>query len=120
MFALLQQWDSPNCPDNRTSCYDEVDLSLCFGDSAIFYGIVALFMVLAAVLFLCESGIRPRIHVGLLHIAKIVSPSYRGFSAWNVACKQAIVHVWLLLCAIRLSQLRQAALVISLPILVYV
>ncbi|XP_064405659.1 multidrug resistance-associated protein 1-like [Halichondria panicea] len=65
-------WHGPNCPDNRTSCYDEVDLSLCFGDSAIFYGIVALFMVLAAVLFLCESGIRPRIHVGLLHIAKIL------------------------------------------------
>ncbi|XP_064405656.1 multidrug resistance-associated protein 1-like [Halichondria panicea] len=71
-------WDGPNCPDNRTSCYDEVDLSLCFEDSAIFYGIVALFLFLAVFWFIsaipvvCGSQTRPSIPIGLLHVAKLL------------------------------------------------
>ncbi len=73
------QWDGPNCPGNRTSCYDEVDLSLCFEDSAIFYGIVAFFLLLAVFWFIsaipvvCGSQTRPRIPLGVLHVAKLVS-----------------------------------------------
>ena len=69
----MPQWNGPKCPANRTHCYDEVDLSLCFEDSAILYGIVGLFWLLAAILFLCGNGIRPRLPVSLLHTAKIVS-----------------------------------------------
>ncbi len=79
ILLLIPQWDGPNCPDNRTSCYDEVDLSLCFEDSAIFYGIVALFLFLAVFWFIsaipvvCGSQTRPSIPIGLLHVAKLVS-----------------------------------------------
>ena len=36
---------------NTTSCHDEVDLSLCFEDTAILYGICAAFMILAGFYF---------------------------------------------------------------------
>ncbi len=88
------QWDGPNCPGNRTSCYDEVDLSLCFEDSAIFYGIVAFFLFLAVFWFIsaipvvCGSQTRPRIPLGVLHVTKLVSrvPLFKVAHVLDIVC----------------------------------
>ena len=74
------QWTGPKCPANRTQCYDEVDLSLCFEDSAILYGIVGLLSLLAAaqlgVAFFGNGKNGHRMSVNILHVAKLVSPEH--------------------------------------------
>ena len=58
---------------NVTNCYDEVDLSLCFEDTAILYMICAIFWVLAGFSFVCiTNNTRPSLKVGILHVAKLV------------------------------------------------
>jgi len=62
-------------PSNAThcSCHDEVDLSVCFEDSAVLYGIFILFWFLAGLEFLLgRSNIKPKINFNLLHAAKLV------------------------------------------------
>jgi len=62
-------------PSNTThcSCHDEVDLSICFEDSAVLYGIFILFWFLAGLEFLLgRSNGKPKIHFNLLHAAKLV------------------------------------------------
>ena len=49
-----------------------MDLPLCFEDTAILYGICAIFWVLAAFSFVCGNGLKDRLSVGLLHCLKLV------------------------------------------------
>ena len=62
--------------NTTTSCHDGVDLSLCFQDTAILYGICAAFMVLAGVFFFCGSDLlhKRNRHPGfwLFYIIKLV------------------------------------------------
>ena len=65
---------SPYFPKNFScSGHDHVDLSLCFEDTAILYGICALFWILAGFKFLCGNNVKPSIRFNLLHMAKLVS-----------------------------------------------
>ena len=51
-----------------------VDLSLCFEDTAILYGICVTFCVLAGFSFFCSdrNGARPSLTIGILLAAKVV------------------------------------------------
>ena len=56
-----------------TSCYDEVDFSLCFEDTAILYGICTTFWVLAGFSFFrANPGLRPGLEFGPFHASKLV------------------------------------------------
>ena len=77
-FSTLQRREnycsSPYFPKNFScSGHDHVDLSLCFEDTAILYGICALFWILAGFKFLCGNNVKPSIRFNLLHMAKLVS-----------------------------------------------
>lgn len=55
--------------------HDSVDLTLCFEDTAILFGICAIFWILTAIGFLIGGSNKPSIPRGWLNIAKIVSKS---------------------------------------------
>ena len=57
----------------NASCYDEVDFSLCFEDTAILYGICTTFWVLAGFSFFRGNGFKPGLDFGVLHAIKLVS-----------------------------------------------
>ena len=60
---------------NLTNCHDGVDLPLCFEDTAILYGICAVFLVLAACSFMCGNSLKAKLTIGLLHSIKLVGTS---------------------------------------------
>ena len=70
---------------NTTSCHDEVDLSLCFQDSVILYGICAVFMMLAGLYFLFGNNHQRNGCPGfwLLYTVKLV----------RAACTYCIVYI---------------------------
>ena len=72
-----------------TSCHDEVDLSLCFEDTAVLYAICAIFWFLAGVSFLQynSNGVRPRLTFGVLYAAKLV------ITAVLYICNVSILHI---------------------------
>ncbi len=81
-YYLSMQWrteaDSCLYPDhastalNFTSCHDGVDLPLCFEDTAILYGICAVFLIVAGFSFCCGSSRKARLPFGPLHALKLV------------------------------------------------
>ena len=58
--------------NGSTSCHDEVDLSLCFEDTAVLYGICLTFWVLAGLSFFRGNGLRPKLNFRPLHASKLV------------------------------------------------
>ena len=59
----------------NASCHDEVDFSLCFEDTAIFYGICTTFWVLAGFSFFRgNQGLKPPLNLGPLYASKLVCP----------------------------------------------
>ena len=61
---------------NQT-CHDEVDLTLCFQDTVILYGICVMFLVLALLeCVVTKRNRRPSVQFSVLNVTKIVSSVY--------------------------------------------
>lgn len=66
----------PGKPGNGSSgaiWHDRVDITLCFQDTAVLFGICAVFWLLTAINFIFGNSSKPSIPRGWLNIAKIVS-----------------------------------------------
>lgn len=67
-----------NIPGSNTSCgpedcaHDEVDLTLCFEDTAILYSISAVFCLFAALEFLVSNKRGQRTPFGCVHLFRLV------------------------------------------------
>lgn len=71
-LSIVSQDDSSSKASSQS--HDEVDLTLCFEDTAILYSICALFYLLAALEFLCSNHKHvQRTPLGYLHLLKLVS-----------------------------------------------
>ena len=86
MLLYFSQWTdgSTSCtfesaPVTNASCHDKVDLSLCFEDTAILFGICAVFWVLAGLTCCHRNSIKPSLDFGFLHAIKLVCQ----YSAWH-------------------------------------
>ena len=71
--SLSQRHDPYNCRQGgvNETCYDRLDLTLCFEDTAVLGGICVIFWLLAGVLFLCGSRAKPALQWSLLHLANL-------------------------------------------------
>ena len=71
-FNPLQPHRRPDDIGVNDTWYDEVDLSLCFEDTAILYAICIIFWLLAALRFVFHTK-QPPLPFSKLNITKIVS-----------------------------------------------
>ena len=72
---MLQRRDTPfSCRDLKVNqtCHDEVDLTLCFQETAILYGICVTFWLLAGFEFITRRRRRPVTPFNPLNITRIV------------------------------------------------
>ena len=78
-----------SCQDHvaNQTCFDEVDLTRCFEDTAILYGISIIFWLLAGLEFCCYRPGKPRLKLGRLSITKTVSNCKA--SAIELSCYKA-------------------------------
>ena len=67
------KWIWPLPVSNGTDWHDNVDLPLCFQDTAVLYSILTVFWLLAAIKFLCGDTTKPAVPFSWLNIVKSVS-----------------------------------------------